>query len=457
MSLPRFKNYKVSGVPWLGDVPTHWHMKRLRFVARLNPSKNETAILPRNTEVSFLPMEAIGDDGSISLDRTRTIGEVDTGYTYFRDGDVTFAKITPCFENGKGAVMRGLRGGIGFGTTELTVVRPQRSQATSEYLHWLLTSTVFRKRGETSMYGAGGQKRVPEDFVRDFAIAFPPIEEQEIIAAFLNRETTKIDALVAEQQRLIALLNEKRQAVISHAVTKGLNPVAPMKESGVDWLGTVPAHWEVTRLKFIADVQGGIAKGKDYFGHETIEVPYLRVANVQDGFLDLETVTTIEIPANELDRYLLRAGDVLMNEGGDFDKLGRGHIWNGEIDPCIHQNHVFAVRPKTVSSQWLNEITGSNYAQFYFMTRSKQSTNLASISSTNIMDLPVVLPPATEQQVTLAVVGEQRSRFNALAAEAQSAIMLLQERRAALISAAVTGKIDVRGLVISQTEAVAAA
>ena len=102
-----------------------------------------------------------------------------------------------------------------------------------------------------------------------------------------------------------------------------------------------------------------------------------RIADVQDGYLDLENVATMKIPAEDLPRHALRPGDVLMNQGGDFEKLGRGHVWDGQIDPCITQNHVFAVRPRNVSSAWLNAITGSDFAQFYFMTRPKQSTNLA--------------------------------------------------------------------------------
>jgi type I restriction enzyme S subunit len=219
-----------------------------------------------------------------------------------------------------------------------------------------------------------------------------------------------------------------------------------MKDSGIEWLGEVPAHWEVTRLKFAATVQTGIAKGKDNSGKNTITVPYLRVANVQDGYLALEDIATIEIPIEDLARYRLQSGDVLMNEGGDYDKLGRGHVWYGEIADCIHQNHVFAVRPHEIASEWLNAITGSGYAQFYFMTRSKQSTNLASISSSNIMELPVLLPPEQEQQDLLAYLEQESERYDALATEAQYAIDLLKERRSALISAAVTGKIDVRGL-----------
>lgn len=210
---------KDSGIEWLGDVPEHWEVKRLRFIAQLNPSKSEITELDRETKVSFLPMEAIDDNGSLNLERTRPIGEVETGYTYFREGDVTIAKITPCFENGKGAVMRGLFGGIGFGTTELIVARAKPFEATSNYLHWLFISTWFRKHGEASMYGAGGQKRVPDDFVRNYAIGFPSLEEQHTIVAFLGREISKIDVLTTEAKTAITLLQERRTALISAAVT----------------------------------------------------------------------------------------------------------------------------------------------------------------------------------------------------------------------------------------------
>ncbi len=280
--------------------------------------------------------------------------------------------------------------------------------------------------------------------ISDYWLPLPPLPEQRAIASFLDHETAKIDALVAEQRRLIELLKEKRQAVISHAVTKGLNPNVRMKPSGIEWLGDVPEHWEVVALKRIASVRTGVAKGKDHSGQTIITVPYLRVANVQDGYIDLDDVATIEILPHELSRYRLSSGDVLMNEGGDFDKLGRGHVWEGQIDPCITQNHVFAVRPQAVDADWLSCITGSDYAKFYFMIRSKQSTNLASISSTNLMELPVVLPPTTERSRILREVRVLSSRFGELLQQAHCAIALLQERRTALISAAVTGKIDVR-------------
>lgn len=214
------------------------------------------------------------------------------------------------------------------------------------------------------------------------------------------------------------------------------------KDSGVEWLGRVPEHWQVKRLKHIANVQTGVAKGKDNGGKDTIEVPYLRVANVQDGYLSLGDVATIEIPREDLARYSLQPGDVLMNEGGDFDKLGRGSVWLGEIKPCVHQNHVFAVRPAAVSSAWLNAFTGSLAAQFYFMGRAKQSTNLASISSSNIMELPVAMPPAAEVNKLLAHLDRETARIDALIEKKTRFIELLREKRQALITYAVTKGLD---------------
>ncbi|MBX7224281.1 MAG: restriction endonuclease subunit S [Blastocatellia bacterium] len=214
------------------------------------------------------------------------------------------------------------------------------------------------------------------------------------------------------------------------------------KDSGVEWLGEVPKHWEVLRLKRVATVQTGVAKGKDNTGRETINVPYLRVANVQDGYLDLDEVSVIEIPVEDLPRYSLKYGDVLMNEGGDFDKLGRGHVWRCEIEPCIHQNHVFAVRPVSISADWLNLFTSTGYAQFYFMSRSKQSTNLASISSSNIVELPVLMPSPEEQSKIAAFLDFETASLSALIAEQERLIELLKEKRQAVISHAVTKGLD---------------
>lgn len=366
MSFPRYPEYKDSGVEWLGEVPGHWDICALKRIADLKSGESITA-------------EDINEDGEFPVFGGNGLRGFTTRYTH----DGAYALI-----GRQGALCGNINYATGkFWASEHAVVATPKVAVETQWLGELMRAMNLNQYSVSA-----AQPGLSVEIVGNLRIPVPPAPEQSTIATFLDRETTKIDALVAEQEKLIALLQEKRQAVISHAVTKGLDPNVPMKDSGVEWLGEVPGHWEVKALKFIATVQTGIAKGKDNTGKETITVPYLRVANVQDGYLALDDMAEIEIPASDLQRYLLQPGDVLMNEGGDFDKLGRGHIWQGEVASCIHQNHVFAVRPHGVSSEWLNAITGSGYAQFYFMTRSKQSTNLASISSTSIMELPVLLP-----------------------------------------------------------------
>jgi type I restriction enzyme S subunit len=423
------------------ELPNHWRVMALKRFCDVRDGTHETPSYVDETDDAF-PLLTSKDisDGEIRFDEAKYISAADFADISRRSNVELGDIVMPMIGSVGGAVS--VETDRPFGIKNIALFKKSEGFC-ARWLQLLIDSDLTKYQFDL-MQSGGVQGFVSLTTLRNLVMPFPPLDEQRAISSFLDVETSKIDGLVSEQRRLVELLKEKRQAVISHAVTKGLNPNAPMKPSGIQWLGEVPEHWKVVSLKRVAKVNTGVAKGKDHIGKETINVPYLRVANVQDGYLDLETVTTIHILKHELERYRLVAGDVLMNEGGDFDKLGRGHIWEGQIDPCITQNHVFAVRPTAVQSQWLNRITSSDYAQFYFMTRSKQSTNLASISSTNLMQLPVVLPPECEQNEILAFIDESAVKFDGLLAESERAIDLLQERRTALISAAVTGKIDVR-------------
>ena len=237
------------GAEALRHAPSGWSRVRLRHVADVNPLP-AAGSLDDDSEVTFLPMEAIGESGSLDLAQVRPVADVRNGYSYFEDGDVAFAKVTPCFENGKGAIMRGLIGGAGFGTTELTVLRPG-SRLDARFLHYIVSSPWFRQPGAGSMTGAGGLKRVPEQFTRNFRIGLADLSVQQDTADFLDRETARIDALLEKKTRFIELLLEKRQALVTRAVSGGLGPTVPMIESGVEWLGKVPSHWQVKPLKLL--------------------------------------------------------------------------------------------------------------------------------------------------------------------------------------------------------------
>jgi type I restriction enzyme S subunit len=411
-----YPEYKDSGVEWLGEIPYQWQLTRLKFLASIKNGQDYKLV------------------------------ESESGYpVYGSGGPFTFATQ---YLYDKESVLLGRKGTIDkplyvtepFWSVDTMYYTEVNKNVPTKYLYYLALTIQFNRYSTNTALPSMTQENLG-----NFIFATPVDELEKIrISNFLDHETAKIDTLIEKQQQLIQLLKEKRQAVISHAVTKGRNPDAPMKDSGVEWLGQVPEHWIVRRLKHSANLQSGIPKGKDLTGRQTIEVPMLRVANVQDGYLNLDDISNISIEPHELSRYLLADGDVLMNEGGDNDKLGRGAVWRNEIEPCIHQNHVFAIRPVEVEPDWLDLVTRASYAKFHFYRVAKQSTNLASISSTNIKETPLVIPPKNERAEIIDYLRRKITAFEALEAKSQNQIGLLQERRTALISAAVTGKIDVR-------------
>ena len=442
-----YPRYKHSGVDWLGDIPETWSIIRLRYAARVNPAKSKVENLDVVDDVSFVPMESIGEDGTITLGQSKPLESVYQGYTYFRDGDIIIAKITPCFENGKGALAKNLVNGVGFGTTELHVLRA-RDIIDRKFLFYLTRSVAFREPGEASMYGAGGQKRVPDDFVLNFKTAFPSAPEQRAIAEFLDREVAKIDELIAKKELLIELLEEKRVALITHAVTRGLNPDAPLRDSGIEWLGEIPAHWEVRRLKFAARATTGFAFSSADFVNEGI--PLLRIGDITfDGRIDLSHAKYL--PADFLKTYadvMVHGGDIVMAmTGATIGKAGR------------HQGKVPALLNQRVCMFHAGSGTAPSYlwyllnAQFY----SDHVLLIAfggaqpNISDAELLDCRVPRPPVHEQAEIVNYVEAQLTKIWAMRSKVEEAIITLHEYRGALITAAVTGKINLRD------EAVAAA
>lgn len=429
-----YPKYKDSGVPWADSVPAHWEIKPAFVHCYEKSIKNEAGKVTNVLSLSYGRIVRRNVEEHFGL----LPASFDT-YQIVKPGDLIL-RLTD-LQNDK----RSLR--VGYVTEKGIITSAYlclvcKNGVDKKYAFYLLHAYDINK----VFYGMGGGLRQTMKFddLKRMPLFVPPLNEQQSIIDFLDHETAKIDHMIAKQERLIELLKEKRQAVISHAVTKGLNPGVPMKDSGVEWLGEVPVHWEVARLKHVAILQSGVAKGRNLSGAKTIQVPYLRVANVQDGYLDLDDVARIELQTEELTRYLLRDGDVLMNEGGDNDKLGRGAVWRNQISPCVHQNHVFAIRPQRVEPEWLTLVTRTHYAKFYFFRVSKQSTNLASISSTNIKETPLVVPPKKERREIMNYVDKMSDKYQRIQDLAEQQVALLKEHRTALISAAVTGKIDVR-------------
>jgi len=440
MKWKAYPGYKPSGVEWLGEVPNSWPVTRLRFRAKINPSKAEINGVSGDTMVSFIPMEAVGEYGGLRLDQTKLLDEVANGYTYFREGDVVVAKITPCFENWKGSVAQGLENGLGFGTTELHVIR-LADDLDRRYLFYLTITHAFRSVGASYMYGAGGQKRVPDDFIRNFRHPFPPSDEQIAIAAFLDRETGRIDALMEKKQRQIELLQEKRAALISHAVTKGLDPTAKMKDSGIEGLGGIPAHWQMKRLKFLTPqlTVGIVITPSKYYVDSGI--PCLRSLNVREDRLTETDLVFISQESNKLlHKSKLNLGDIVSVRTG---QPGTTAVVNETFDGANCIDLIITRRSAKFDSRFMCYVMNSEFSKTQYLAGSCGAIQ-AHFNIETASNMLVAVPPLQEQVHIRDQLDVEIGKIIALIRKIELSICTLREHRTALISAAVTGKIDVR-------------
>ena len=244
-------------------------------------------------------------------------------------------------------------------------------------------------------FGRGNVTTIPnlsQSKLRELPVAIPPLAEQRKIAGVLGL----VQQAMEQQERLIALTTELKKTLLHKLFTEGLQG-EPQKQTEI---GPVPQSWEVKPLQDCCIVQTGIAKGRKVDASEALTLPYLRVANVQAGHLDLSEMKVITIRMKERDRYLLRKGDIVLTEGGDFDKLGRGFIWNGEIEDCVHQNHIFAVRVdrSRLIPEFFAHLSQSPYGKAYFLSVAHKTTNLACINTTKLKGFPVLIPTLVEQE-----------------------------------------------------------
>lgn len=433
MSFPRYPKYKASGVEWLGKVPEHWEVVQLK---------------------QFVEIQNGADHKHV---------EENDGYPVIGSGGI-FAYASSFLYDGE-SVLLGRKGTIDkplyvrgrFWTVDTmfwTKIRPEVSGRFAYYaaltipFDYYTTNTALPSMTKGNLNG--------------HIVARPPLPEQTAIAAFLDRETGKIDALVAEQRRLMELLKEKRQAVISHTVTRGLppeasakaglNPVssseasakedAPLKDSGIDWLGQVPAHWEVLEVKRVSSfITSGPRGWSERIGEEGSL--FIQSGDLNERLqVDFDAAKRVSVEADaEAARTRLLEGDVVVCITGA--KTGNVAVASGIPEASYVNQHLCLIRPtEAVLPVFLGVLLKSSIGQTYFEL--SQYGLKQGLSLENIKEAPVVLPPLAEQTAIVAHLEQELAEFDTLTAEAQRAIDLLQERRTALISAAVTGQIDVR-------------
>ncbi|CAK0747239.1 type I restriction enzyme, S subunit [Gammaproteobacteria bacterium] len=402
MSFPRYPKYKASGVEWLGDVPEHWAVKRLKHNARLLTEKTDRRDHPVGLENiegwsgRFIPTETAFEGEGIAFDA----------------GDILFGKLRPYLAKAY------LAQSSGEAVGDFYVMRPAVG-IDARFAQYQILNREFIAIVDGSTFGTK-MPRASWEFVGGMKLTLPPLVEQTAIAEFLDRETGKIDGLVAEQRRLMELLKEKRQAVISHAVTQGLNPHAPMKPSGIEWLGDVPEHWEVKRLKHVL-ARNGLVRGpfggdlkKEIFQASGIKVYEQKNAIYRDYQLGESYVSAGKY--SEMLRFRVTPGDYIMSCSGTIGKTYR--LPESAPDGIINQALLIIRFSNNVTFQYADWIFDSEFFVKQILDNSQGGAmkNLVGMDVFTSISLPV--PPLNEQLQIAQYLDAESSKFDILTAEA---------------------------------------
>ncbi len=506
---------KPKALPEIGEeekpfeLPEGWEWSMLAEIAAINPrNESDDAV-----DASFVPMSLISTsyNGQHEFE-ARKWGEIKKGFTHFANGDIGIAKITPCFENSKAAVFRGLINGIGAGTTELHIARPYTDYVSALFILLNIKSPIYLKKGEAGMTGTAGQKRLAKDFFSFYPLPIPPFAEQHRIVAKVDELMALCDQLelrsesqLAAHQRLVetllatltdsgdadelaqnwarlsahfdtlftteASIDVLKQTILQLAVMGKLVPQDPSDEPASALLERIaakkaqlvkekkikkekplpaisenekpfelPQGWAWCRFEDIVDIQSGITKGRKLINRALTTVPYLSVANVQRGYVDVTGIKSVELPVDEVEKYQVLTGDLLITEGGDWDKVGRTAIWADEMPYVAHQNHVFKARKflQEQDESWLEMFLNGPSARDYFAGSSKQTTNLASINKTQLRGCLIAIPPKNEKSCIVAKVDELMALCDQLKARLQTS----QQTQLALAESLVEGALS---------------
>lgn len=440
---PAYPEYKDSGVEWLGEVPNHWAVLAVRRLFKIvngaTPKSGEESYW--NGDIPWATPDDLGNlnGNSIIVETARYLteeGYADCGTTLVPAGSLVLSTRAPI---GHLAVA-----GMALCTNQGCRALVFEKDGVSNYFYYQLLAAKqeLQSLGQGTTFLELGRNRLASMF-----LCAPPHEEQAAIASFLDRETARIDALIAKKQRLIELLQEKRTALISQAVTKGLDLGVPMKDSGVEWLGEVPAHWAVKWLGVVSDSLqtgpfGSQLHASDYVDDGT---PVINPANITNGILipDFKCSVTDE-KRQELARHQLLKGDIVFGRRGEMGRCGLiGENEEGWLcgTGCLRVR----LKRQAVLPEFLYAFFGFRGVSEYLSLVSVGST-MENLNTSILGRMPVLTPPLPEQRDIAVCLNHQNAKLDALRAKVEAAIDRLREYRAALISAAVTGKIDVRAI-----------
>ena len=423
--------YKDSGIEWIGQVPEHWKVARVKRLASLrNERRNDVS-----TDTIYIGLEDVeAGSGQYKPTNGSSRQSEDSTVGIFYEGDVLYGKLRPYLRK---AIISEMAGCC---STEFLVLRAEKTEP--RWLQeWLLTPDVTHQIES----GCEGAKMPRADWghIGSIEVVYPDQPEQAKILTSLDRETARIDALIEKKTRFIELLKEKRQALITHAVTKGLDPNVKMKDSGIEWIGQVPEHWEVKPFKYILSAPMSYGANESAESDDPNHPRYIRITDLtENGTLREDTFKTL--PWDKAYSYLLSDGDILLARSGAT--VGKSFLYRETNGAACFAGYLIKAScdeekalPKYIyaylqSHSYWEYISGSNI----------QST-IQNVSAEKYSSMVLPVPQREEQATIVATLDRETARIDALISKAEQSITLLKERRAAFITAAVTGQIDLRG------------
>lgn len=434
-----YPRYKKSGIEWVGKVPEHWESKPLKRIGQIKYGIGE----PPQYQLEGTPLIRATNvhEGKLIEDGMVFVNHEDITKNrifWLQVGDIIIVR-SGAYTGDSARIPNGYRKSIaGFDM----ILRCYKDD--SKFVQYALLSKYLKQDQIDLEKLRAAQPHLNAEELGSCLFIAPPLSEQLSITSFLDRETSRIDTLISEKERLISLLQEYRQALISHAVTKGLDPKVKMKDSGVEWLGNVPEHWIVASLRHVLlNIFNGLTSTQIDESENT--VPVTRIETISSGIIDEGSLGFIKIEEAKEEKRLL-VGDILFSNINSLNMIGNCAIYLSGREIYAGMN-LLVLRPNlsTVDKKWFYWLIRSNLFRQKVESLAKPAINQASISQSSLVSIKVPIPPLSEQLAISSFLDRETSHLDTLISESRTFIDLLKEYRSSLITAAVTGKIDVRG------------
>ncbi len=427
---------KDSGIEWIGKIPEGWEVDKTKHFY----TNHKDIAGNRSEEFERLALTLNGVIKRPKDDSTGLQPEAFNGYQILRSGELVFKLID--LENISTSRV-GYSPFTGIVSSAYIILQPSEAEESLYGVYYFLS--MWQREIFNHMGDDGVRSSLNASDLLNIPYLWVPKDEKARIVSFLDAECERIDVTIEQTRASIEEYKKLKQSVITQAVTKGIRPGRKMKDSGVEWIGEIPEDWAVAKLKYFSSIRSGITLGKTYSRDtKLVEYPYLRVANVQGSYTDLTDVASILVTEEEAEKYRLHDGELLMTEGGDRDKLGRGTVWHAEIDPCLHQNHIFALKTNDdLSAEYVSFLSASLVGRDYFDVTANQSVHLASTNSTTIMNFTIPVPSIEEQHEIVSYLTAKIADLEKLIANKQTLMSYLESYKKSLIFEYVTGKKEV--------------